>query len=134
MMENIRPIRTEDDYDWAIAEVTKYFENEPEIGSEDGNRFALLVDLIEAYENKHYPVKAPDPVSLIKLHLEFRGEKQAAFAELIGSKSRASEILRRKRHMTVSQIYELSSKWGLPADELVKPYHLTADESGSEAA
>jgi HTH-type transcriptional regulator / antitoxin HigA len=127
-MENVRPIRTEADYDWAIAEVTKYFENEPMVGSEDGNRFALLTDLIEAYENKHYPIEAPDPVSLIKAHLDTRGEKQAALAELFGSKSRASEILARKRRMTVDQIYALSSKWGLPADELVKPYHLAGED------
>lgn len=127
-MENVRPIRTEADYVWAIAEVTKYFENEPMVGSEDGNRFALLTDLIEAYENKHYPIEAPDPVSLIKAHLETRGEKQAALAGLFGSKSRASEILARKRRMTVDQIHALSSKWGLPADELVKPYHLVAEE------
>lgn len=126
-MENVRPIRTEADYDWAIAEVTKYFENEPAVGSEDGNRFVLLTDLIEAYENKHYPIEAPDPVSLIKTYLETRGEKQAALAELFGSKSRASEILARKRRMTVDQIYALSSKWGLPADELVKPYHLAGE-------
>lgn len=127
-MENVRPIRTEADYDWAIAEVTKYFENEPAVGSEDGNRFVLLTDLIEAYENKHYPIEAPDPVSLIKAHLDTRGQKQAALAELFGSKSRASEILARKRRMTVDQIHALSSKWGLPADELVKPYHLVAEE------
>lgn len=126
-MENVRPIRTEADYDWAIAEVTKYFENEPAVGSEDGNRFVLLTDLIEAYENKHYPIEAPDPVSLIKTYLETRGQKQAALAELFGSKSRASEILARKRRMTVDQIYALSSKWGLPADELVKPYHLAGE-------
>lgn len=126
-MENVRPIRTEADYDWAIAEVTRYFEKEPAVGSEDGNRFVLLTDLIEAYENKHYPIEAPDPVTLIKSYMEIRGEKQTALAELFGSKSRASEILARKRRMTVEQIHALSSKWGLPADELVKPYHLAGE-------
>lgn len=127
-MDNIRPIRTEADYDWAIAEVTKYFDNEPVPGSEEGDRFSLLTDLIEAYENKHYPIEAPDPVALIKSYLDARGQKQAALAELLGSKSRASEILSRKRRMTVEQIHALSSKWGLPADELVKPYHLAGEK------
>ena len=56
-MENIRPIKTEADYDWAIAEITKYFENEPEVGSADGDRFDVLATLIEAYEDKHYPIR-----------------------------------------------------------------------------
>ncbi|MER9300859.1 transcriptional regulator [Mesorhizobium sp. M0621] len=58
-MENIRPIKTEADYDWAIAEITKYFENEPEVGSLDGGHFDVLATLIEAYEGEHYPIEAP---------------------------------------------------------------------------
>jgi HTH-type transcriptional regulator/antitoxin HigA len=61
-MENIRPIKTEAEYDWAIAEITKYFENEPGVGSLDGERFDVLATLIEAYENKHYLIEASDPV------------------------------------------------------------------------
>ncbi|MDQ6435931.1 transcriptional regulator [Mesorhizobium sp. LHD-90] len=61
MMENVRPIRTAADYDSAIAEVTKYFENEPVVGTPDADRFVLLLDLIEAYEDEHFPIKVPDP-------------------------------------------------------------------------
>ena len=61
-MENIRPLKTEADYDWAIAEITGYFENVPEIGSLDGDRFDVLATLIEAYENKHSPIEASAPV------------------------------------------------------------------------
>ncbi|MCA0033884.1 MULTISPECIES: transcriptional regulator [unclassified Mesorhizobium] len=61
-MENIRPIRTEADYDWAIAEIGRYFENEPEVGSPDGDRFDALACLIEAYEDKYYPIESPDPI------------------------------------------------------------------------
>ncbi|RUX23679.1 transcriptional regulator [Mesorhizobium sp. M7A.F.Ca.US.011.01.1.1] len=57
-MENIRPIKTEADYDWAIAEITKYFENEPEVGTPDGDRFDVLATLIEVYEGEHYPIEA----------------------------------------------------------------------------
>lgn len=56
-MENIRPIKTEADYDWAIAEITRYFENEPEVGSLDGDRFDVLATLIEAYEDKHHEAR-----------------------------------------------------------------------------
>lgn len=59
-MENIRPIETEADYDRAIAEITRYFENEPEVGSLDGNRFDILATLIKAYEDKHSPIEAND--------------------------------------------------------------------------
>ncbi|TPM34432.1 transcriptional regulator [Mesorhizobium sp. B2-3-5] len=55
-MENIRPIKTQADYEWAIAEITSYFENGPEVGSLDGDRFDVLAILIEAYEHKHYPI------------------------------------------------------------------------------
>lgn len=61
-MENIRPIKTEADHDWAIARIAGYFENEPEVGSPEGDRFDVLATLIEAYEDKHYPIEAPDPV------------------------------------------------------------------------
>lgn len=61
-MENIRPVKTEADYDWAIGEITKYFENEPEVGSLGGDHFDVLATLIEAYENKHSLIEASDPV------------------------------------------------------------------------
>ncbi|MDX8470146.1 transcriptional regulator [Mesorhizobium sp. VK23B] len=56
-MENIRPIRTEADYDWAIAEITRYFEKEPALGSQEADRFDILAALTEAYEAKHYPIE-----------------------------------------------------------------------------
>ena len=57
-MKDIRPIRTEEDYDWALAEVAKYFDLQPEVGSKDGDRFDALSKLIEAYEDRHYPIVA----------------------------------------------------------------------------
>jgi HTH-type transcriptional regulator/antitoxin HigA len=61
-MDNIRPILTEADYDWAIAEITRYFDNEPVPGMPEADRFDVLAELIEAYEAKHYPVAETDPV------------------------------------------------------------------------
>jgi HTH-type transcriptional regulator/antitoxin HigA len=66
-MENIRPIRTEEDYNWALAEITQYFDNQPEVGSADGDRFDVLATLIEAYENEHYPFSIPDPTAKSRL-------------------------------------------------------------------
>lgn len=127
-MDNIRPIRTEADYDWAIAEVTKYFESEPALGTPEADRFKVLLDLIEAYEDKHYPIEAPDPVALIANYLETSGKRQADLAQLIGSKSRASEIMRRKRRLSIEHVHAIVSAWPLPAEALVKPYHLAGDK------
>jgi HTH-type transcriptional regulator/antitoxin HigA len=127
MMENIRPIKTEEDYEWALTEITRYFDKQPEIGSPDGDRFDVLATLIEAYEDQHYPISAPDPVSTIVAHMEMAGLKQGALAEVLGSRPRASEVLNRKRALTMDMVYRLSSEWHIPAEVLIQPYHLTSD-------
>lgn len=126
-MEYIRPIKTEDDYNWALAEITKYFESEPEVGSPDGERFDVLATLVEAYENRYYPISAPDPVATITSHMEYHSLPQKALAEVIGSSSRASEILSRKRPLTLEMIHAINTKWRIPADVLIQPYHLAAN-------
>lgn len=123
-MDNIRPIKTEDDYNWAIAEITRYFDDQPEVGSPDGERFDVLAILIEAYEDEHYPIEAPDPVTAIVAHMEMAGLKQSDLAEVFGSKSRASEILNRKRALTMEMAHALFERWHIPAEVLIKPYHL----------
>lgn len=132
-MENIRPIRTEQDYDWAIAEIARYFENQPDVGSPEGDRFDVLATLIEAYENEHYPISAPDPVEAISAYMQMAGLKQASLAEIIGSRSRASEILARKRHLTLDMVHKLSEQWRIPAEVLIKPYHLAGDKKRQRA-
>jgi HTH-type transcriptional regulator/antitoxin HigA len=127
MMKNIRPIKTEDDYAWALAEITAYFDNQPEVGSPDGDRFDVLATLIEAYEDRHYPISAPDPVSTIAAHMEMAGLKQEDLAEVFGSRSRASEVLHRKRALTLDMIYRLHKQWNIPAEILVQPYHLSGE-------
>lgn len=126
-MENIRPIKTEADYDWAIAEITRYFENEPEVGSADGDRFDVLATLIEAYEDKHYPIEAPDPVEAIRSHMELFNLSRKALADVIGSSPRATEVLNRKRALTMDMVFKLNREWHIPAEVLVQPYHLAKD-------
>jgi HTH-type transcriptional regulator/antitoxin HigA len=123
-MENIRPIKTEADYEWALAEITHYFDNEPEPGSPDGDRFDVLATLIEAYEDEHHPIEAPDPVSAIEGFMEMSGLRQATLAEVIGSRSRASEVLNRKRPLTLDMVHRLHKEWKIPAELLIQPYHL----------
>jgi HTH-type transcriptional regulator/antitoxin HigA len=127
-MDNIRAIRNDDDLAWAIAEVSQYFDNQPDPQSTDGLRFDVLSVLIEAYEDKHYPIDAPEPVELIKAHMELTGRSQGNLATLFGSRSRASEVLNKKRALTVDMIHRLQKEWGIPADCLVEPYHLAAPE------
>jgi len=132
-MENIRPIKTEADYDWAIAEITKYFENEPEVGSADGDRFDVLATLIEAYEDKHYPIEAPDPVEAIRSHMELFNLPRKALADVIGSSPRATEVLSRKRALTMEMVFKLNKEWHIPAEVLVRPYHLARDKERKRA-
>ncbi|MBO1026735.1 type II toxin-antitoxin system HigA family antitoxin [Ochrobactrum sp. SD129] len=127
-MDNIRAIRNDDDLAWAIAEVSQYFDNPPSPLSSEGMRFDVLSELIEAYEDKHYPIEAPEPVELIKTHMELTGRNQSDLATLLGSRSRASEVLNKKRALTVEMIHRLHKEWGIPADCLVEPYHLAIPE------
>ncbi|ABL68379.1 helix-turn-helix domain-containing protein [Paracoccus denitrificans] len=123
---DVRPIRTEADYQWALAEIAPYFDNQPEPGTPEADRFDVLADLIEAYEDRHHPIPEADPVDLLKAHMEATGRTQADLGRLLGSTPRASEVVNRKRALTVAMIHKISTEWGLPADCLVRPYHLNA--------
>lgn len=127
-MKDIRPIRTEADYEWALGEVTHYFEKEPKRGTLQGDRFEVLLGLIEAYETKHWAISAPDPVEAIKAQMMQTGRTQADLAALIGSRPRASEILNRQRALTMPMIRKLSADWKIPAEVLIQPYRLASDE------
>lgn len=118
---DIRSIKTETDYDWALQEIEQYFEHEPAPGTPEAERFDVLATLIEAYEAKHWPIEAPDPVSAILEIMERRNLKQADLATLLGSRSRASEILARKRPLTMKQAWTLYEQWHIPADVLLRP-------------
>lgn len=126
MQMDIRPIRNESDYDWALMEIAHYFEREPAPGTADAARFDVLASLIEAYEAKHWAIEAPDAVEAIQSVMAQLSLKQADLARLIGSKSRASEIMNRKRGLTMEQAYRLFREWHIPAAVLLKPYHINA--------
>jgi HTH-type transcriptional regulator/antitoxin HigA len=105
-MSAIRPIRTEADYNWALAEIEQYFDKEPALGSLESDRFEILSTLIEAYEEQHWPVDPADPVDAIVYAMNIAGRSQADLAELLGSRSRASEVLRRKRPLTMAMAHK----------------------------
>jgi HTH-type transcriptional regulator/antitoxin HigA len=123
-MKNIRAIRNEADYDWALVEIEQYFLKEPEPGTRAAERFDVLADLIEAYEAKYWPIEPADPIDAIRYKMEVAGLKQSDLADLLGSASRASEILNRKRALTTDMIFKISRQWRIPAESLVLPYHL----------
>ncbi len=118
---DIRPIKTEEDYEWALQEIGQYFDDAPRPNSEAEARFDVLATLIEAYEATDWPIEAPDPVEAIRHVMEVRSYKQADLAALIGSKSRASEILNGKRQLTMEQAWSLYTMWHIPAEALLKP-------------
>jgi HTH-type transcriptional regulator / antitoxin HigA len=115
----VRPIRTETDYEAALKEVEQYFENEPELGSPESDRFDVLAALIDAYEREHWNIDAPDAVSAIREVMNIKGYTQSDLAKLLGSRSRASEILNRKRELTLDQARILRRSWSVPADSLL---------------
>ena len=121
---DIRPLRTEQDYDWALAEIEQYFDHVPEPGTPAADRFDVLADLIDNYENRHWPIEDAEPIDAIRYSMELTGRSQADLARLVGSRSRASEILHKKRPLTLSMIQRLHREWGIPAETLIAPYHL----------
>lgn len=123
---DIRPLRNEDDYEWALAEIAQYFEREPEPGSSNADRFDVLADLIAAYEARTWPIPRVDPVEAIEYRMELGGFQSKDLARVLGSKSRASEILNRKRALTLEMIAALHREWAIPAELLIQPYQLNA--------
>lgn len=118
----VRPIRTEEDYEAALAEAESLMTARP--GTPEGDRLEVLSTLIEAYETEHHPIDAPDPVALIEFVMEQRGLDRADVGKFIGTRGRVSEVLSKKRALSLPMIRKLHSGLGLPASVLVRPYRL----------
>jgi HTH-type transcriptional regulator/antitoxin HigA len=117
---DIRPIRTKTAYQAALKEVDRNWDAEP--GTPLGDRVEVLVTLIEAYEAKHFPIEAPDPIAAIEFMLEQRGLGRRDLEAAIGSRGRVSEVMTRKRPLTLPMVRKLSSLLDIPTDVLVQPY------------
>lgn len=116
----IRPLRTEDDYLAALKRVERLWDAEPETA--DGDLADVLTTLIEAYEAKHHPIPAPDPISAILFMMEQKGLTRRDLEPAIGSRGRISEVLTRKRPLTLPMVRALSTLLDIPAEVLVQPY------------
>ena len=119
---DIRPIRTEADYEATLAEVELLMDAEP--GSPDSDRLDVLATLVAAYEKKHYPIPPPDPIAAIEYEMEKRGLSRHDLEPALGGSGRVSEILNRKRPLTLKMIREVRTRYGIAADILVTPYLL----------
>ncbi|WP_158046534.1 helix-turn-helix domain-containing protein [Skermanella pratensis] len=126
-MYAIKPIRNDVDHEAALAQVDRLWG--VETGTPEADTLEVLAILIDDYEKTRWPIDRLEPVDAIKAYMEMNGLSQADLSKLFGSESRASEILNRRRRLTVDMIAKLSKDWGLPADWLVQPYELAAKES-----
>lgn len=118
---NICPIHTEADYKAVLREVSAYFDNEPEPGTEDGDRFEILLTLVEAYEAKQFPVDLPDPIEAIRFRMDQEGLTAKDLEPAIGKRNHVYEILNGKRHLTLAMVWKLHAMFGIPAESLIKP-------------
>ncbi|MDF3239677.1 helix-turn-helix domain-containing protein [Pseudomonas veronii] len=118
---NIRPIRTEQDYQEALKAVSPLFDNEPEPGTPEGDYLEVMITLIEAYETKHFPVDLPNPVDAIRFRMEQSGLSATDLVPAIGRKNRVYEVLNGKRALTLPMIWKLHEMFGIPAESLIKP-------------
>lgn len=120
-MMRIRPIHTDADYKAVMSEVSGYFDNEPEPGTSAGDRFEVLLTLVEAYEKKHFPIDLPDPVEAIKFRMEQSDLTAKDLVPMIGRLNRVYEVLNRKRSLTLAMIWRLHNGLGIPAESLIRP-------------
>jgi len=117
---NIAPIRTRTDYQNALKRLERIFDAKP--GSKHGDEFEILGMLVDNYEKEHFPIPLPHPIEAIKFRMEQMGMKQQDLAEVIGFKSRVSEVLDRKRKLTLQMIRKLSEVLNIPTDVLIQEY------------
>lgn len=120
----VQPIRTETDYRVALREVSAMFDKQPAPGTAAGDRFEVLLTLVEAYEAKHHAIDPPDPVDAIKFRMEEGGLTVKDLTPLIGRPSRVYEILNRKRPLTLKMMWKLHQSLGISAESLIRPQSL----------
>ncbi len=119
----LKPIKTDADYRVALQRLEDIFDAKP--GTQDSDELEILGLMVDDYENQHFPIEAPDPIEAIKIRMEEMDLKQVDLISDIGGKSRVSEVLNRKRRLTVNMIRKLSPRLNLSTNILIKDYQLT---------
>lgn len=119
----LKPIKTEMDYRTALKRLEEIFDAKP--GTQESDELEILGLMVDDYENKHYPIEAPDPIEAIKIRMEEMHLKQIDLIPEIGGKSRVSEILNRKRRLTVDMIRKLANRLNISVKVLISDYQLS---------
>jgi HTH-type transcriptional regulator/antitoxin HigA len=117
---NIKPIRNESDYQSALVRLEVIFDAKR--GTDEGDELEILSILIDTYEKEHFPIELPDPIEAIKFRMEQMGMKQKDLAEVIGFKSRVSEIMGRKRKLSLDMIRKINQTLHIPTEVLIQHY------------
>jgi HTH-type transcriptional regulator/antitoxin HigA len=115
----IRPLRSEADYQDALRMVSAYIDHEPEAGTPEADHFEVLLTLVESYENRHYPVDLPDPIEAIKFRMEQGGMSIADMKPYLGNANRVYEVLNHKRGLSLAMIRRLHRGLQIPAEVLI---------------
>lgn len=120
---NIKPLHTSEDHAWALREIEALWDKATP-GTPEGERFEVLSTLVDAYERQHTPVLPPDPVSAIKFRMEQQGLSPKDLLPIFGTSARVSEVLTRKRGLSLAMIRRLNRKLEIPLECLVQEYKL----------
>jgi HTH-type transcriptional regulator / antitoxin HigA len=120
---DIHPIRTEAEYEAALAEIERLFEATPQ--TPEGDRLDVLATLVEAYEQQHYSIPTPDPIEALTYYMESRGLSRQDLEPYLGNRARVSEVLNRKRALSLEMIRRLHAGLGIAAEILIQPYPIT---------
>jgi HTH-type transcriptional regulator/antitoxin HigA len=113
----IKPIKTERDYQKALKEIEKLWDAKP--NTLKGDRLEVIITLVEAYEQKHHTIEPPDPIEAIKFRMEQLDLKPSDLADILGGRNRVSEVLKKKRKLTVEMMRSLRKRLAIPAESLL---------------
>lgn len=122
---DVKPIRTEEDYEAALARIEQIWD--AEAGTVESDELDILSILVEAYEEEHHPVDPPDPIEAIKFRMEQMGLTRKDLERYMGSRGRVAEVLSRKRRLSIDMIRRLNEGLGVPADVLIAKYPLRSE-------
>ena len=118
-MKNLKPIRTEADYEAALVVIERLWG--ARAGTLAGDRLDILATLVDAYENEHYPMDPPDPIEAIKFRMEQQGLDRKDLADILGSRARVAEVLNRRRGLSINIIRRLHERLGISVEVLIRP-------------
>lgn len=118
-MKDVRPIRTERDYEAALAEIERLWSARS--GTPEGDRLDVLATLVDAYEAEHFPMDPPDPIEAIRFRMDQQGLTRKDLERLLGTRTRVSEVLNRKRGLSIGMIRRLHAELGISAEVLIRP-------------